>query len=1003
MTTQAHTPSARARLFVRASTLALCGAAALTATAVSAQVDAQNQAQIPPDPNRPVSNSTNPSNVTSPPTATSVGPTANPTAGAASQATEVSTAPTPGPDSQTPTQPATVAPAEADEVVVTGIRASLASAAKIKRNSTLIVDSISAEDIGKLPDVSIADALARLPGVTAQRVEGRDQDLSIRGLGPDFSTTLLNGREQVTTGDNRGVQYDQYPSEFFQNVNVYKTADASLIASGIAGTVDLRMLRPLAQAHGSFTVAARGQMNQIKSLNPEVSRYGYRASATYVDKFLDDTLGIALGVSVTSQPTQNERYNAWGYATDAVGNLVLGGAKPYVESALLKRYGAVGTLEWQPSDRFHSTFDALYSRFTDTRHLRGIEFPLSFSTPTLTDATFVDGFLQQGTYNNVYGVQRNDYNRSRSNTFSLGWNNQLDLSDKLHFNADASWSHAKRTQYLLESYSGPAYAKSGIADTVTVTHQKDGIYKFDTALDYADPDVFKITDPQGWGNVPGSAIGQGTTVQAGYYNRPSFKDDLKALRGTLTGDIDNNVVKSWEIGGNFSRREKNDDFTSYFLCPKGGGSTCALNDGTPTSAAVPADAIKKKQVSLGYLGIPEILTYDPNEIVNTIYKQARNLNPGEFARRYKIVENVWTGYAKLNFDGEVGGKAFKGSLGVQAIHTQQKSTGVQAGTDPTTNDLTLVATDGQHDFWNVLPSASMSVELLPATFVKLGASHTIVRPRMDQEKITTTFGLNTVNVGRGTSLFPVFTQSGGNLELEPYQSTNIDVSLEKYFRGGGYVSLAGYYKKLSDYVDPNQSFAFDASSLVGQLSPAQQAALVPGDLVGVTSAPANAGSGYLQGVELTVSLPFKLILPVLDGFGIVATGTATDSSIRYRSNPLQDLTVPGLSKYVYNLTGYYEMAGFQLRANYRYRSKFLGEVQGLSADPTLIESKAEGILDAQIGYEFQKGPFRGLALLFQVKNITDRPFVTYQNNDPRRVIDYQRYGRDYYVGATYKF
>ena len=91
--------------------------------------------------------------------------------------------------------------------------------------------------------MSIADSLARLPGVTAQRLEGRDQRLSIRGLGPDFSTTLLNGREQVTVGDNRGVEYDQYPSEFFRNVNVYKSANATLIAAGISGTVDLRMLR----------------------------------------------------------------------------------------------------------------------------------------------------------------------------------------------------------------------------------------------------------------------------------------------------------------------------------------------------------------------------------------------------------------------------------------------------------------------------------------------------------------------------------------------------------------------------------------------------------------------------------------------------------------------------------------------------------------------------------------------------------------------------------------
>ncbi len=157
-------------------------------------------------------------------------PTANPPAAATVQAPAPAADPTPN-QAAAVQQTAANAAADDGDIVVTGIRASLANSAKIKRDSTLIVDSVSAEDVGKLPDVSIADSLARLPGVTAQRLEGRDQRLSIRGLGPDFSTTLLNGREQVTVGDNRGVEYDQYPSEFFRNVNVYKSANATLIAA----------------------------------------------------------------------------------------------------------------------------------------------------------------------------------------------------------------------------------------------------------------------------------------------------------------------------------------------------------------------------------------------------------------------------------------------------------------------------------------------------------------------------------------------------------------------------------------------------------------------------------------------------------------------------------------------------------------------------------------------------------------------------------------------------
>src|SRR5690606_27950505 len=116
-----------------------------------------------------------------------------------------------------------------DRVVVTGIRRGIESAISVKRDATSIVEAISAEDIGKLPDVSIAESIARLPGMAAQRVAGRAQVITVRGLSPDFATTLLNGREMVSTGDNRSVEFDQYPSELISGVTVYKTPDSGLV------------------------------------------------------------------------------------------------------------------------------------------------------------------------------------------------------------------------------------------------------------------------------------------------------------------------------------------------------------------------------------------------------------------------------------------------------------------------------------------------------------------------------------------------------------------------------------------------------------------------------------------------------------------------------------------------------------------------------------------------------------------------------------------------------
>ncbi|MXP29473.1 TonB-dependent receptor [Porphyrobacter algicida] len=928
------------------------------------------------------------------------------------QATEAT--PTADVDTQTSTDTVT---APSNEIVVTGFRASLAKSAAIKRNSTLIVDSVTAEDIGKLPDVSIADSLARLPGVTAQRLEGRDQRLSIRGLGPDFSTTLLNGREQVTVGDNRGVEYDQYPSEFFQTVNVYKSADASLISSGIAGTVDLRMLRPLAVNKRVFSIGARAEMNGIDKLTPDGTRYGYRGSATYVDQFANDTLGIALGVSASSIPSQDERYNAWGYSTATNGALELGGAKPYVQSNLLNRIGGVATIEWQPSDRFHSTLDILYSHFNEKQRFKGIEFPLGYggvvNDPTdpgyatgvhTGGFTVVDGFNVQETFSNVHAVQRNDYNERKADNWSIGWNNVLKLNDKLNLTVDASWSRATRTDFLLETYTGAGYAKSGPGDTVNVTQQPDGTFRIVPTLDYTDTSIFKITDPQGWGY-------NGTTpvVQSGFLNTPDFTDDLKALRADLNGELDNaGIFSGWAIGANYSQRKKVSAFRSEFLCPPGGGTGCTVNSGTPTEAAIPDGALLGSNVPLDYLGVPGVLGLNPLYLYDNFFNSVYDNRPVSLVRDNSVTEKVWTGYAQLKIDGEAGGKAIKGSIGFQVVHTDQSSIGSTSSFNVIDGNpvVTINPASGGISYTNFLPSATFSVELEPGFYVKLGASQTMVRPRLDQERVNQEVDVDNSKVGISNPTqdpqFSPFSISGGNAELKPYQSTNIDVSVEKYFSRGGYISLAGYFKHLTDYVDAQASYAYDFSNFVSLLSPANQA-LVGNNTIGLVKAPANDGQGYLLGFEATASLPFETITPALSGFGIFASGSYTDSAIKLGSNPTQVITLPGLSDWVANAQLYYEKHGFQARVSYRYRSGFLGEVAGLSANPTYRQAKAEAILDAQIGYEFQSGPLQGLSILLEGKNLTDRPFVTYQNDDPRQVIDYQRYGRDYFIGLSYKF
>lgn len=900
-------------------------------------------------------------------------------------------------------QAAAEAPAADDgAIVVTGYRASLNASASIKRVAPTIVEALSSEDIGKLPDVSIADSLARLPGVTSQRLEGRDQRLSIRGLGPDFGTTLLNGREQVTVGDNRGVEYDQYPAEFFKNVVVYKAPTPSLVAAGIAGTVDLRMLRPLAQKDRIIALQLRGQLNEQQKLNPDGTRYGYRATATYVDKFANDTFGIAIGVSATSAPTQIERYNAWGFPNEgsAGGNLFLGGAKPYVQSNKLQRYGAVATLEYQPSDNFHSTLDVLYAKFKETQLLRGIEFPIApawGSGATVQPGYTVNGgFVTSATVTGVHAVQRNDRNFRDADNFSVGWNNQIKLNDKLNLTVDAAYSLAKRTDDLLETYTGTGYGATGPSDTLRISANPNGTFNIVPTLDYTDRNIFGITDPRGWGYNGTRAV-----VQAGFLNRPKFKDDLISLRADLEGKIDDaGVLSGWQIGGNYSRRKKVSAFTSFFLCPKGAGSNCSVDSGTPQFAPIPDQAVIGT-VPLAYLGVPQMLALDPIYLVNNSLASVFDNRPVSLVRDNTVTEKVWTAYGMIKLDGDVAGKKLTGSIGVQAVYTDQSSRGSISRFDSATGDVLVVPATGGDKFWRILPSANFALEVANSTYVKLAASLSMVRPRLDQERVNQELNFNFQNIGSSDPTRPFFQSTGGNAQLRPYRSANVDLSVEHYFPKGGYVSLAGYYKRLTDFVNPQRNLPFDYAAVAASLPAAIRNQLAT--TVGVVSQPFNDGRGSLKGAELTVSLPFSLLTPSLDGFGFYGSGSYTDSTIRLgdNSNPI---TLPGLSDWVANASIYYEKHGIQARASYRYRSKFLAEVAGLSANPTYRTAKAEGILDAQIGYDFQPGTtLEGLSVLFQARNLTDRPFITYQNDDVRQVIDYQRYGREYYVSVSYKF
>jgi len=872
--------------------------------------------------------------------------------------------------------PAAQDDSKVEEIVVTGIRRGIEGAITLKKSSTSIVEAVSAEDIGKLPDVSIAESIARLPGLTAQRLDGRGQVISIRGLAPDFTTALLNGREQVSTGDNRGVEFDQYPSELLSAVVVYKTPDAGLIGQGLAGTADMRTVRPLAFGKRAFAVGARYEWNDIGALNAGTKAHGNRLSISYIDQFMDGKLGLALGYAHMESPYQAERWNAWGYPTDAAGNLVIGGAKPYVQSSMLKRDGVIGVLEFAPTDTFTSSLDVFYSEFKNHQIQRGIELPLVWGGVPLTNAQASGGFVNSGTFNGVKGVVRNDGNDRDATIKSVGWNNKLQVGDAWTLVSDLSYSKVERTDQILETYAGTGRSGTGATDNMTFAMNGDGVAVFKSTLNYADPNVIKLTSSQGWGS---DIIAGG---QDGYLNQPTIEDELKAVRLSATRALDDGL-SSFEVGFNYSERSKGLVNDEWFLRVKG----------SPASVTIPSSAIVGT-TSLGFIGIPGMVSYDPFALIKGgTYDLVRNPNSDVLVKSWDVEEKVAIGYVKANIDAALGSVPVTGNFGFQIVHTDQGSTAL--GASGTGAGVTRANLSGGKKYVDFLPSVNLRFALPNEQSLRFAIARTLARPRMDQMRASKTFNFDPTKAGNTNINFSPWSGTGGNPELEPWRADAYDVSYEKYFGRQAYISLAAFYKDLKTYVyDQSVVFDFTGFPTGGNPEPATRQGLV--------TTPQNGKGGAVKGVEFAASMPGALLTPMLDGFGATFSASYTDSSIQ--PNPSDKTApIPGLSKKVANLTVYYEKNGFSFRVSDRYRSKFLGEVSGFGNGRNYRMVKGESVVDSQVGYTFDDGPMNGLSLLAQVNNLTNEPFVTYQNNDPRQVIDYQNYGRTFLVGLNYKF
>jgi len=928
-------------------------------------------------------------------------------------------------DSTQPADANAQAPADEGAIVVTGFRRSLQDSIAIKRRERSVVEAVSAEEIGKLPDNSIAESIARLPGITAQRVKGRAEIVSIRGFSPDFTTVLLNGRQQASSGFNRAVEFDQYPSELMGAVVVYKTPDASISGMGLAGTVDLRTIRPLEYGKRAFAVNLRGQLDSGGGRNDDYSKYGWRGSVSYIDQNDDGTLGWMMSYAHLNAPSHINETKNWFYGDYGTGAQVLSGDEIRASNARDIRDGITGTVEWKPSDAVHSVLDLYYSRFKQDNTTRGTEF---FSSAWVDGVTYTNEEIEDhggvpfqtfAHVTNVAPILRWNDNKRTDHLFSAGLNNEFRLAENTHLLADLSYSSNKRDEKDSEIFGGygccgrlsfdaepPApdniFQDGRVFDSYDRTVPTNGFLKDDNfTLDYADANQVSLGDRSSWGGY-----GSEGHVKSPHIKETLYSGDL-TVRQDFEGSGLSNLFSSAEAGLDYTHRHKDKTVDELDLFLKNNRLQSLID---PQFITGPT--------SLSFSGNMNVLGVQVTDLINhgnyydIVDLAVSGTDSGHFDKAWDIEEDILTWKAKATIDsGDL-----HGNLGIQVVQQKQKSSGLRIDTSVT--PIVVTPVDQSAKYTDVLPSLNLFYDLDQKNRIRFALARVMARPRMDDMRANLIPGFDgsvcqivlppNVPCGPGVVVHP-WTAEGGNPKLEPWRAEELDIGYEWYGGKASYFSVHGFYMWLDNYIY-TQSIAADFTGVTPD--PIQLAKLQAScngctiSPIGSLTAPANGQGGWVAGVEVSGAFEFGRITHVLDGFGATGSISYTDYKLsKAATDTFEHPVLPGFSKWVYDLTGYYEKNGFQARMSWRHRSKYEGEVVALFSNLGHPLTQPDEQVDAQIGYTFQPGSrLDGLGILLQVSNVLNSPYRTYYTVSEVPTLEkYEEYGRQWMLGASYHF
>lgn len=917
------------------------------------------------------------------------------------------------------------AAAEAQTLVVTGFRASVESALATKRDDNGMVDVIKAEDIAKFPDTNLAESLQRVPGVTIDRDAGEGRQISVRGLGPDFTRVRINGVEALSTtggtdssgGTNRtrGFDFNVFASELFNSVTVRKSASADVEEGSLGATVDLRAARPFDYKGHVGAVSAEMTYNDLAGTSTP------RASFLFSNTSEDRKMGFLLSGAISKRKIYEDQFDTvlsttgnsnGGYCKpsadptkpSACANGVVGlpGTADYLAAynaanaatnyaPRLPRYGRftheqtrtglTAAFQLRPIEGGLLTAEMLYAKLDATREENWLEsLSLSRSSTqggkpevSVLSAKFdPNGSLLYGKYNNVdlrAEARRDEF----STTFTQ---------------PTLTWEQELTENITVRAMAGRA--KSKFDNPVQTTLSIDALNTKDYVVDYTNSRTeplisygIDVTNPANW-----SVIGQRSNVDSSIVRmRPQGTENSLNVKSV---DVDWVVSKELTVKAglndkdfenvSFERRRK----TDYILGLPAGitlGEVTRVLSGFGSKLNMPAGSATSWVVP-DFAKFMKVMNAECNCLQSGAAGGAGDFTLSESnitANNYSVSEGDRGSYIMGEFKGAWFGLPTRGNLGVRRVTTEISTTGIVSGKQVTVN----------HQYGDTLPSLNVAADLSADLVMRFAAAKVMARPGLGAM-----YPGGSVSVSGGAN-----TVSTGNPFLDPYRAKTMDVSMEYYHGKGAFVGLGLFRKNLDSWIQRlRQTMPYSQTGLPLELLPSN----FNGTEEFQVTTFINGEGGTLKGFELNVQQPFTMLPGALRNTGVLLNYTRASSKIKYLTSPTDPTPIvaemTGLSPKSMNLTLYYDDGTASARLSGTKRDAFLTAVPGAQLND--VEGKRGSLaVDFASSYKLTDKT----EISFDGINLRNTPDHKYGGSTRLDTRTYAVTGRTFMVGVRHKF